>query len=144
MFSKACEHGIKAIVYIATQSLEGKRVKIGDVALHSGTPEAFTAKVLGLLTKHKIVQSLTGPYGGFEIDIRKMKEIKLSDIVFAIDGDTVYNGCALGLSECNSSKPCPMHEKFVTVRNSLKKILNQTSVLDLAQKLKSGKTVLIR
>ena len=57
MFSKACEHGIKAIIYIATQSIEGRRVKIGDVAEHSGSPEAFTAKVLGALTKHKIVNS---------------------------------------------------------------------------------------
>ncbi|HBQ55589.1 MAG TPA: transcriptional regulator, partial [Porphyromonadaceae bacterium] len=26
MFSKACKYGIKAIVYIAIQSIEGKRV----------------------------------------------------------------------------------------------------------------------
>ena len=35
MFSKACEHGIKAIIYIATQSMDGKRVKIGDVVENS-------------------------------------------------------------------------------------------------------------
>lgn len=144
MFSKACEHGIKAIIYIATQSLEGRRVKIGDVVENSGSPEAFTAKVLGALTRHKIVDSFTGPYGGFEIDPKKMKETKLSDIVNAIDGDTVYKGCALGLTECNGAHPCPMHDKFVTVRNELRKILETTSVHDLAIGLKSGKTILMR
>ena len=54
MFSKSCEYGIKAIIYIATQSLEDVRVKIGDVAENTGTPEAFTAKILGSLTKHNI------------------------------------------------------------------------------------------
>ncbi|MCW5909989.1 MAG: Rrf2 family transcriptional regulator [Cyclobacteriaceae bacterium] len=144
MFSKACEHGIKAIVYIATQSLEGRRVKIGDVVENSGSPEAFTGKILGALTKHNIVNSLTGPYGGFEIAPKRMKEIKVSDIVFAIDGDSVYKGCGLGLSECSNTEPCPVHSKFVKIRNELKKMLETTSIYDLAVGLKSGKTILIR
>lgn len=144
MFSKACEYGIKAIVYIAMQSLEGKRVKIGDVVENSGSPLAFTGKVLGALTKHNIVDSLTGPHGGFYIDLGRMKRIRASDIVFAIDGDSVYNGCGLGLTECSSAQPCPMHDKFVKVRTELKKMLETTTVYDLAIGLKSGKTILIR
>lgn len=144
MFSKACEYGIKAVIYIASQSLEGKRVKIGDIVKNSGSPEAFTAKVLGALTKHLIVHSQTGPNGGFFIDPERMKEIRVSDIVFAIDGDSIYNGCALGLSECNSLQPCPMHDKFVKVRNELRKTLITTTIHDLAIGLKSGKTILMR
>ncbi len=144
MFSKACEYGIRAIIYIATESLENRRVKIGDVADNTASPEAFTAKILGLLTRHRIVNSLKGPNGGFEIGLNRMKEVQLSDIVFAIDGDSIYNGCALGLSECNAAEPCPMHEKFVKVRNELKKMLETTSIYDLATKLRAGESILIR
>lgn len=144
MFSKSCTHGIKAILYIATQSMEGNRVKIGDVAENTGSPVAFTAKILGALAKHNIVTSVKGPYGGFEIDINRIKEIKISEIVFAIDGDSVYNGCALGLDECNALEPCPMHDKFVLVRNELKKMLKTTTVFELATQLKSGKSILLR
>lgn len=144
MFSKACEHGIKSIIYIATQSLEGKRVKIGDIVENAGSPEAFTAKVLGALTKHHIVASHKGPYGGFEIDIHRMKEIRLSDIVYAIDGDALYNGCALGLKECSHTAPCPMHDKFVQIRSDMKNMLESTSIYDLAIGLKAGQTTLIR
>jgi len=144
MFSKSCTHGIKAILYIATQSMEGNRVKIGDVAENTGSPEAFTAKILGALAKHNIVTSVKGPYGGFEIEINRIKEIKISEIVFAIDGDSVYNGCALGLDECNALEPCPMHDKFVLVRNELKKMLKTTTVFELATQLKSGKSILLR
>ena len=143
MFSKACEYGIKAIIYIATQSMKDNRVKIGDIAQHIDSPEAFTAKILGTLVKHNIVQSLTGPYGGFQIEKSKMKLIKLSEIVFAIDGDSIYNGCALGLSQCSNTRPCPMHHKFVAIRANLKTMLETTSVYDLAMGLKSGKTTLI-
>ncbi|MCC7332497.1 MAG: Rrf2 family transcriptional regulator [Flavobacteriales bacterium] len=144
MFSKTCEHGIKAVIYIAAQSLDGKRVKIGDVAENSGSPEAFTAKILSSLTKHNIVHSLTGPFGGFYIETEKMKTIKMSDIVQAIDGNTIYNGCGLGLSECDEEKPCPMHNKFFEIRESIKKMLTETDIYSLALNFKNGNTVLSR
>jgi len=144
MFSKACEYGIRAMIYIATQSLEGKRVKIGDVAENAGSPEAFTAKVLGLLTKHNIVISQTGPNGGFEIHEKLMKETKLSQIVSAIDGDSVYNGCGLGLEQCDETHPCPLHSQFAKIRSDLKKMLETTTIYDLAAKLKNGEIVLMR
>ena len=144
MFSKACEYGLKAIIYIATQSIDNKRVKINDVAENTDTPVAFTAKILGTLTKHKIVKSMTGPKGGFEIDLEVMNKTKISDIVYIIDGDNIYNGCALGLAECNAEEPCPLHYKFSDVRAKLKEMLETTTIFDLATKLKSGETMLIR
>lgn len=132
------------MIYIATQSLEGKRVKIGDVAENAGSPEAFTAKVLGLLTKHNIVISQTGPNGGFEIHEKLMKETKLSQIVSAIDGDSVYNGCGLGLEQCDETHPCPLHSQFAKIRSDLKKMLETTTIYDLAAKLKNGEIVLMR
>lgn len=144
MFSKACEYGIKAMIYIATQSMMDTRIKIGDISENVGSPEAFTAKILGALVKQNIVRSHTGPNGGFYIDKRRMKEINVSEIVSAIDGDSIYNGCGLGLSECSNTQPCPMHHKFVKVRAQLKTMLETTTVYDLAMGLKSGKTILIR
>jgi len=144
MFSKACEYGIRAIIYIATQSMEGKRVKIGDIAKNSDTPVAFTAKILGLLTKNNIVLSQTGPNGGFYIELNQMNDITLGDIVTAIDGDAIYKGCALGLKECDNETPCPMHDKFIKVREDLRRVLDTTTVHDLAMGLKSGRSVLMR
>ncbi|MEB2785847.1 RrF2 family transcriptional regulator [Algoriphagus persicinus] len=144
MFSKACEYGIKAIIYIASQSMLERRVKIGEVVSHIDSPVAFTAKIVGALVKENIVQSVTGPYGGFYIDRYRMDQIKMSDIVIAIDGDSVFNGCGLGLKECDAEQPCPMHSKFVKVRADLKGMLNSTSILELAEGLKSGKSILMR
>lgn len=142
MFSKACEYAIKAIIYIATQSLEGNRVKVGDIVQNTDSPEAFTTKVLGKLVKHGIVHSLKGPYGGFTIDKQRMKEISMDRIVLAIDGDAVFTKCTLGLQECNHNEPCPMHHKVVGVRNGLKHAFETTTVYDLATKFKAGKTIL--
>nr|WP_287938892.1 Rrf2 family transcriptional regulator [Algoriphagus sp.] len=144
MFSKACEYGIKAMIYVATQSLKGDRVKIGDIVEKVGSPEAFTAKILSDLVKSGLIESLKGPYGGFFIHPEKMESIKVIQIVSAIDGDSIFLGCGLGLAECNALEPCPMHSKFVKIRSELKKALESTSLLELANGIKSGKTILIR
>lgn len=142
MFSKTCEYGIRSVIYIATQSIDDKRVKIAEITKHTDTPMAFTAKILGILTKSNIVLSRTGPNGGFYMDIEDMKKIKLGRIVDAIDGDAIYKGCAAGLPECSHEHPCPMHEGFFKVREALKVVLETTSIYDMALSVKSGKSIL--
>ncbi len=142
MFSKACEYGLKATLYIAHESQKGNRVSMKGISKAIDSPLAFTAKVLQQLARTGIVSSVRGPAGGFEIDSSKQSQIKLSDIVAAIDGDKIYNGCGLGLKECNGSKPCPVHNKFEEVRDGLKAMLENTSVLDLQKGLEAGLTFL--
>lgn len=144
MFSKACEYGIKAAIYIAVQSNKGNRVSLKDIAKEIDSPEAFTAKILQQIAKNKIIDSVKGPAGGFEIKMNKMAKIRLSHIVSAIDGDSIYKGCGLGLKECSPKKPCPVHDKFKTIRNDLKEMLESTNLEELALGLKEGITYLKR
>ncbi|MDZ4711042.1 MAG: Rrf2 family transcriptional regulator [bacterium] len=142
MFSKACEYGIKAAVFIAARSQEGKRVSLNEIAGEINSPVAFTAKVLQQLTRNNIVDSVRGPAGGFEINKNKADKIRLSKIVAAIDGDSIYKGCALGFQNCNENLPCPLHHKFVLIRNELRQMLETTSLLDLSKDINDGVTFL--
>lgn len=145
MFSKACEYGIKATLYIAEQALNSeKKTGVKDIAKAIDSPEAFTAKIMQILSKNKIVNSSKGPSGGFYIPKKNLEKIKLSAIVKAIDGDDIYVGCGLGLSQCNAEKPCPVHDQFKVVRDELANMLNNTSLLELATGLDSGLTFLKR
>ncbi|WP_194766209.1 RrF2 family transcriptional regulator [Tamlana sp. I1] len=138
MFSKACEYGIKAAIFIATKSYEGERVSPKEIAQEIDSPQAFTAKILQALVKNDVVSSVKGAYGGFEIDKSQISSIKLSQIVNAIDGDSIYNGCGLGLHTCDEAHPCPVHDKFKAIRNDLKLMLENTSLEELALNIKSG------
>ncbi len=144
MFSKACEYGIRAAVYIALQSLDNRRVSVNEIAEEIDSPVAFTAKILQQLTRNNIVHSVKGPTGGFEIDREAMDTVKLSKIVKAIDGDKIYVGCGLGLKECNADRPCPLHDKFVDIRTDLRTMLQSTSLYELATGLEVGLTYLKR
>ena len=144
MFSKACEYGIRATIYIAMQSLQGTRVNLKDISKEIDSPVAFTAKILQQLAKNDIIKSVKGPSGGFEIDKEAIDSIKLIHIVSAIDGDKIFNGCGLGLKECNEDYPCPVHFQFKEIRDTLKKMANETSIYELATGLEVGLTFLKR
>lgn len=144
MFSKACEYGIRASTYIALNSLDGKRVSLKEIAEKIDSPVAFTAKVLQQLTKNKIIDSVKGAYGGFEIEVENISKIKLDQIVYAIDGNNVYAGCGLGLKQCNGNKPCPVHDKFEQIRSDLRSMLENTSLYDMTEGLEEGLTYLRR
>ncbi|MCF1192291.1 Rrf2 family transcriptional regulator [Mangrovimonas sp. AS39] len=142
MFSKACEYGIKAAIFIAKNSYEGKRVNPKEISKEINSPQAFTAKILQALVRHNIINSVKGAYGGFEIDKDSIPNIKLSQIVNAIDGDAIYKGCGLGLETCNEKHPCPVHDKFVEIRGGLRSMLETTTLEELALNLKNGSAFL--
>lgn len=144
MFSKACEYAIRATIYIADQSNRGRRVGLKDISKEIDSPEAFTAKILQQLSKTQIIDSVKGPNGGFAMEVEKMSKIKLSQVVSAIDGDSVYRGCGLGFKECSEKQPCPVHDKFKVVRDELRKMLESTTILELSMGLKNGITFLHR
>lgn len=142
MFSKACEYGIKSAIFIVIKSFEGQRVSPKEIAKEIESPHAFTAKILQALVKHNIVKSVKGVNGGFEVDKNDVKTITLSKIVNAIDGDSIYNRCGLGLSTCSENHPCPFHNKFKIVRDELKNMLENTNLEELAFNIKSGTSFL--
>ena len=119
MFSKSCEYGIRATIFIATHCCKEGKVGLKEIAKEIDSPIAFTAKILQVLVKNNIVKSSKGVGGGFMILKDELKSIKLVNIVNAIDGDSVFLRCGLGLSNCSEEHPCPVHEKFKFVKKDL-------------------------
>ena len=144
MFSKACEYGIKASVYIIDCSLKNEKVGMKDVAKAIDSPEAYTSKILQQLSRNNIIQSEKGPTGGFSVEKEKIDQLNLSMIVSAIDGDSIYKGCGLGFHHCNENKPCVIHHQYKTIRDDLKTMLENTLLVDLSEDIEKGLSFLKR
>lgn len=142
MFSKSCEYAIRATIFIATQSQNNANIGIKEIAKEIDSPIAFTAKILQVLVKNNILKSTKGVGGGFMILKNDLKNLKLSDIVIAIDGNSVFLKCGLGLSNCSEDHPCPVHEKFKFVKQDLAFMLENTTLEELATGIKKGTTFL--
>ncbi|MBK7888700.1 MAG: Rrf2 family transcriptional regulator [Bacteroidetes bacterium] len=135
MFSKACEYAIRAVIFIADKSSQGERANLHEIANGINSPVAFTAKILQKLAKGEIIISTKGPRGGFEITNRKINKTSLAEIVITIDGRSVLTHCVLGLEKCTDSHPCPVHHKFLPIRNDLVAFLHQTLLKDVVTDL---------
>ncbi len=142
MFSKSCNYAIKAAIFIAKHSLEENKVGFVDIAKEIDSPQAFTAKILQILVKSGIIDSVKGVNGGFYIPKKNIATTYLVAIVDAIDGDSVFHGCGLGLSLCSETHPCPVHDKFKSIRDELARMLETTNLEELALGIKSGETFL--
>ena len=67
MFSKACEYGIRASIFIAKNSFEGIRVSPKEISEEINSPQAFTAKILQALVRNHVIKSVKGAYGGLKL-----------------------------------------------------------------------------
>lgn len=144
MFSKSCEYGIRASIYVAKNSLKNRKVSLQEVAHHTDSPPSFMAKILQKLTKTEVLSSSKGPNGGFFVAVENLDHVSFLNIVLAIDGNGIFENCTLGLRKCDSQKPCPMHFKFVIIRNEMREMLESTTLKSLAEQVSDGITFLKR
>lgn len=137
MFSKACEYGIKIMIYLAKVKEENRMVGVKEISKAIDSPEAFTAKILQQLAKQNLLLSLRGPHGGFQIN-KEECPIMLAKVVYAIDGEGLTSHCVLGFKTCSGEHPCPVHHKFVAIRDHLKGMLMTTTIEEVAQQVDEG------
>ncbi|WP_187263302.1 RrF2 family transcriptional regulator [Pontibacter beigongshangensis] len=137
MISKACKYGIRATVFVASKAGPGIKLNVKEIAREVDAPEAFTAKILQILNKHRIITSLKGPYGGFFVEDYQLEQPAIH-IVNAIDGMAVFRECGLGLNQCSETHPCPMHHKFKAARDLLREVFQKTTIRQLAAEVNQG------
>jgi Rrf2 family transcriptional regulator, iron-sulfur cluster assembly transcription factor len=143
MFSKACEYAFRSMIYILSKTPDGSKVGIRDIAVNTQTPEPYVAKILQALSRRGIVASIKGRNGGFFVE-PKNQAISLLEIFKAIDGDTFFAKCGLGIKNCSEKRPCPIHDQYKEIRDHVKKMLGENTIQDLAQGLLCGDTFLIK
>jgi Rrf2 family protein len=134
MFNKETEYAIRGLVYIKLQNLRNRRPGTAEVAREIEAPPFFTAKILQRLVRGGFLESLKGKGGGFYFDPEK-EDLPLIKLVSAIEGDKSFNGCGFGLKYCDENNPCPVHEKYSPIRNSIIKLVSEETIQQLAEKV---------
>lgn len=142
MFSKACKYAIKSTLLLAIKSESGEKLSLGHIAEAIGSPEAYTSKILQKLVKKNIILSEKGFHGGFKINGELLENLKLMDIIIAIDGPDFFIRCGLGLSYCDDANPCSIHHSYAGTREHLKNISETTFIKDMVKSIESGHSVL--
>lgn len=138
LFSKTCEYGLQAMIYL---SVEGEKVGLNKISEEQGLPSYYLSKILQILVKANLLESAKGPTGGFWLS-KPANQIRLAHIVDAIDGMSILDQCGLGLKKCDSSSPCAIHNDFKTNRESIIEIFYSTSLQMIVERFLAGKCVI--
>ena len=141
IFSKTCEYAMRAVFFIASKTANGGRVGIKEIATGIDSPEHFLAKILQDLSRRGVIQSAKGPNGGFYVD-DVILNMPIASIVEAVDGNSIFTGCGLGLEYCSEDNPCPIHHDFKAIRNQIQDLLKTTRIGEFNEELNLGIAVL--
>jgi len=139
MFSKSAEYALRAIIYLAQKSSPEQKIGITELAEAIDSPKSFTAKILQKLTRdHVLINSVTGPNGGFYLT-EAAKKKSLLHVLSLLEEDITVSECILGLRECSEKNPCPMHFQYKTIKPLLLNMLDHKSIGELAREMKDPK-----
>ena len=129
LLSRACTYGVRAALFLATRP-DTRPILVKDIAERLGIPFHFLGKIVQEMVKAKILVSYKGRNGGVAL-ARPMEQIRLREIVEAIDGPDLLKGCVLGLPECSSDYPCPLHSRWGGIRDEIQDMLSKRNIAEM-------------
>jgi len=125
-------YALKALTHLA-ESYDRGLVKIHEIAQEEEIPEKFLEGILVTLKNARIVASQRGREGGYRLR-RPPGEVLLGEVVRIVDGPLAPFGDAVELAYRVKTEPRHpgLFDLFLDVRNAAARILDHTSLQDLA------------
>jgi Rrf2 family protein len=137
-------YALQAMMMLSRHYNQGA-IRIRDIAYEEALPEKFLELILLELKNARMVESVRGAKGGYQLR-RAPSEIHLSEIIRLIDGPLAPFGDAEQLRTLinRDDEHRALYQVFLAVRDAAAKILEHTTLADIvnskdADASKSGK-----
>jgi Rrf2 family protein len=137
ILSRTSQYAVQALIFMATQP-EDTPVLNKDIAAKLNVPAPYLAKILQNLAKGNLLYSFRGRLGGFCLREDGVK-MTLMDILLLTEGPAFTQSCLLGLKKCSDETACPVHSRWMPVKEKIIGLLRETTLDKLAKAVQSGK-----
>ena len=131
--SRGTQYALRALIHLAGVS-PSEACPVRRIAAAELVPQPFLAKLMGRLARAGLVHAFKGPGGGIRL-ARPPNEVKVIDVILAVEGMDYFEGCFLGLPACDSASPCPMHDEWKDLTRRLSGLLEGVTLAELARSL---------
>jgi Rrf2 family protein len=128
--SAKTDYAVRAAAELAAAEPD-RPVKAERIAEAQAIPLNFLENILGQLRQAQIVQSRRGPEGGYLL-ARPAAEISIADLIRAIDGPLAGVGGERPQNLEYTGPAEPLRDVWIAVRASLRGILENVTLADLA------------
>lgn len=126
--SNTSEYALRILIYMGKDVQRMYSAKQLVEALKIS--DKYLRRLMTDLTKSGIISSIQGRDGGYMI-AKKPEEIKLADIIEAIEGMDKYTGCLLGFENCSDENPCALHSSLGNIRQEFFRVFTQKSLNEM-------------
>ena len=132
------QHAVKAMINLAISG-EGEPRTLVDLSRHQGISLSYLEQLFSKLKNGKLVKSVRGPSGGYILD-KNPKDIKLSNIIFAVDEEVKTLNCKKESKKGCNGKPtkCITHNLWDDLENHINNFFENKSLNDLLKQRNTG------
>tara|TARA_B100002051_G_scaffold95714_1_gene91358 strand:- start:278 stop:700 length:423 start_codon:yes stop_codon:yes gene_type:complete len=134
---KLTTKGRYAVMAMADIALyqNGKPVSLNDISLRQNISLSYLEQLFSKLKNEKLVKSVRGPSGGYVLE-KNPKDIKLSNIIFAVDEQVRTLNCKKDSKKgCNGrTMKCITHNLWDDLEKHINNFFDNVSLNDLLKK----------
>jgi len=132
-------YAVMAMTDLAIQSSANKPVALAEIAERQEISLSYLEQLFGKLRKGGLVKSVRGPGGGYMV-AHDPNEVRISDIIFAVDEPINATRCSPGSpAGCKSNKSrCLTHDLWQELTNHIQLFLSSVTLGDVVEKRVMG------
>ena len=122
MLSQKARYALRALVELARAQDDptGAQLTSGELAQRAAAPRKFLEAILLELTRHQLVISRRGKFGGYVL-ARPPEAVSFAEVIRVVDGPLALAPCVsprLGFRKCDD---CPDDPNLCTLRGALRR-----------------------
>lgn len=133
--STKARYGTRALLDLALNA-KGEIVQLKDIAERQALSPSYLEHLFIPLIAAGLVKSTRGSRGGVAL-ARPAHEIKLREIVEALEGPTFLVDCLNGSNDCPRSGACATQDFWEELNDAIAYVLDKTTLADIVEKQRS-------
>ena len=121
-------YGVKAMVELAIH-YGSSPLSIKTISQRQGISEYYLEQLFSPLRRAKLSNSIRGAQGGYVLG-REPKDIKVSDIMYVLEGPIEIADCIEGVS-CDNIDCCATRLLWTKIKNSIDEVMEGITLQDI-------------
>lgn len=121
-------YGVKAMVELAIHYGDSP-LSIKTISQRQGISEYYLEQLFSPLRKAKLINSIRGAQGGYVLG-REPKDIKVSDIMYVLEGPIEIADCIEGIA-CDNVDCCATRLLWTKIKNSIDEVMEGVTLQDI-------------
>ena len=121
-------YGVKAMVELAIHYGQSP-LSIKTISQRQGISEYYLEQLFSPLRKAKLITSIRGAQGGYILS-KEPKNIRVSDIMYVLEGPIEISDCIEGVS-CDNIDCCATRLLWTKIKNSIDEVMEGITLQDI-------------